>query len=288
MSDRVEAHEGLVTAAIASARAGRHQRARELARLASQESVSVSAHHGTHAATGETMSLVPAGRFAELVEATARVPGIVREEGGVCQKGTLGLAGHALALFECEERDAADEALELLGAASPSRGLVPFRCLAIDILRPLAGLERTRRAAESLGPPRGDVASRIYALRLGLQLSALNSDWGAVDGLVAEARQLAPQACAPTLEWIADWAEAVRLAAAGDGTEAVARATRAGRALERYGEPYTAARLLVDLLPFLDGDQRATLAEDAAGRLAAMGALASATEAISACEQIAE
>ena len=288
MSDRVEAHEGLVTAAIASARAGRHQRARELARLASQESVSLSAHHGTHAATGETMSLVPAGRFAELVEATARVPGIVREEGGVCQKGTLGLAGHALALFECEEREAADEALELLAAASPSRGLVPFRCLAIDILRPLAGLERTRRTAESLGPPRGDVASRLYALRLGLQLSALNSDWSAVDDLVAEARQLAPQACAPTLGWIADWAEAVRLAAAGDGTEAVARATPACRALEKYGEPYTAARLLVDLLPFLDGDQRATLAEDAAGRLVAMGALASATEAISAGERIAE
>lgn len=288
MPDRAEAHQGLVTAAISFTRAGRHEQAREVARLATRESVRLSAHHGTHAGAGETMSLVPAGRFAELVEVTQRVPGIVREEGGrVCQMGALGLAGHALALLECGEREAANEALELLETAPPPRGLVPFRCLAIDILRPLAGLERTRQTAESLGRARATVTGRLYELRLDLQLRALAADWSAVDGLVAEARQVAPQACAPTLAWIADWAEAVCLAAAGDGNEAAARATRAGRALEEYGEPYTAARLLVDLLPFLDGDLRATLAQDAAGRLEALGARASATEAVAARERIA-
>jgi DNA-binding SARP family transcriptional activator len=286
MADRAEAHEGLVTATISFTRAGRHERAREVARRATRESVRLSPHHGTHAAAGETMSLVPAGRFAELVEVTARVPGIVREEGGrLCQMGSLGLAGHALALFESGEREAANEAIELLDAAPPPRGLVPFRCLAIDILRPVVGLERTRRTAESLGPARATVTGRLYELRLYLQLSALAGDWASVDELVAETRQLASRACAPTLGWIADWAEAARLAAAGEGKEATTRAARAHQALEEYGEPYTAARLLVDLLPFLDEDLRAPLAEDAAVRLEAMRAGASAREAAAACEQ---
>lgn len=75
-------------------------------------------------------------------------------------------------------------------------------------------------------------------------------------------------------------------AAAGDPAAAT-RATRASHALDEYGEPYTAARLLVDLLPFLDAGLRATLAEDAGGRLKAMGAYASAVEADAAREPIA-
>jgi hypothetical protein len=129
------------------------------------------------------------------------------------------------------------------------------------------------------GPPRAIVTGRLYALRLDLQLSALAADWGAVDRLVSEARQLAPRACAPTLGWIADWAEAVALAGRGEGNEAVVRASRAARAMERYGEPYTAARLLVDLLPFLAPHLRATLAENVGPRLEAMGACVSATAA---------
>jgi hypothetical protein len=153
-------------------------------------------------------------------------------------------------------------------------------------LRPLAGLEPTRRAAGSLGHAPPTVTGRLYELRLDLQLSALTADWSAVHRLVAEARRLAPQACAPTIDWIADWAEAVSFAAAGD-PDAVPRATRASHALERYGEPYTAARLMVDLLPFLDAGLRVTLAEDAVRRLKAMGAYTSATEAAAACEPIA-
>jgi hypothetical protein len=55
--------------------------------------------------------------------------------------------------------------------------------------------------------------------------------------------------------------------------------TRAAQALQRHGEPYTAARLLTDLLPFLERDLRAPLAEPVAARLEAMGALTSAKDA---------
>jgi hypothetical protein len=284
MPDRTEAHEGLVTAAISFARAGRFERAREVARLSTSESLRLSAHHETHAAAGETMALVPGGRFAELVEVTERVEGIVREEGGrLCQMGALGLAGRALALFESGEREAAQDALELFESAPAPRGAVPFRCLAVDILRPLAGLEATRRAAGRLGNAPATVIGRLYELRLELQLAALTGDWPAVDALVPEARRLAGQASAPTLGWIADWAQAVSLAGSGDA-RAATQATRAGHALEECGESYTAARLLVDLLPFLDADVRAPLAQDAGGRLRAMGAYASAAEAAAACD----
>jgi hypothetical protein len=64
----------------------------------------------------------------------------------------------------------------------------------------------------------------------------------------------------------------------------MSQATRAARGLERHGEAYTAVRLLTDLLPFLDGDQRARLAELAAARLNAMGAVTSAKEATAAAD----
>jgi hypothetical protein len=83
----------------------------------------------------------------------------------------------------------------------------------------------------------------------------------------------------PPLAWTADWAQAVQRAASGEGKRAVSDATRAAQALEHHGERYTAARLLTDLLPFRDYDLRAPLAERAAARLEAMGAVTSAREA---------
>ena len=50
------------------------------------------------------------------------------------------------------------------------------------------------------------------------------------------------------------------------------------------GRPTPAVRLLTDLLPFLDGDLRAALAEHAAARLEAMGAVMSANEATAAAD----
>jgi hypothetical protein len=64
----------------------------------------------------------------------------------------------------------------------------------------------------------------------------------------------------------------------------VSQATRAARGLERRGEAYTAVRVLTDLQPVLNGDLRAPLAEHAAARPDAMGAMRSANEATAAAD----
>jgi hypothetical protein len=186
----------------------------------------------------------------------------------------VALAGFALTMFETGERSAADEALELLEPLLPGKP----RWRAIDIIRPLAGVERAQRLAASLGHPPGAAIDHLDTVRLELQLTALAGEWDALKRLAREAEALARQACAPALSWIAEWAAAAQLAA-GDGAGAVRRTKRALGSLEKHGELYTAARLFVDLLPFLDVDLREALAEDTIKRLEAMGAHGSAAEA---------
>ena len=118
------------------------------------------------------------------------------------------------------------------------------------------GLERAQRAVASLGHPPGAALDHLDAVRLDLQLTALAGDWEALAQIAGEAKTLARRACAPTLRWIADWASAAAVAAVGESAQAVERAKQVANSLERYGEPYTGARLLVDLLPFLEGDAR--------------------------------
>jgi hypothetical protein len=280
LTSRPDAHEARITAAISLTRAGRYKRARELARDATQEAVRMSPHRATHAASAEAHCLVPAGRFEELIEVTTRVLDVVRDEGGrLCQTGSVGLAGRALALYERGEQAAASEALELFESAPPPEGLVHLHWLAIDMLRPLAGAERTRQTGQLVADVGTTPAGRIYELRLKLQLSALLGEWTSLADLIPEARAVASRACAPSLGWTADWAQAVQRAAAGEGDKAVSDAMRAARALEDHGEPYTAARLLTDLLPFLERDLCTPVAERVASSLHAMGALTSATTA---------
>jgi class 3 adenylate cyclase len=283
LPDPAEAHEGLVSAAISFTYAGRYERARQVARRATREVARLGPHHVLHAASAEVMSLVPAGRFAELAEPTAPVVQIVHDEGYHCWKAAVALAGRALMQFESGEQSSANEALTLL--EGQLRGRPRWR--AIDIVRPFAGLDRARRAVADLGDTPGAAIDRLHALRLDLQLTALARDWEALERLVAEARAVAPLACAPVLRWIADWAEAAALAAAGDSAQAVKQAQRASLALQNYGESYMGARLLVDLLPFLDPNLRTALAEDTAKQLNAMGAHASATEAAATIRQTA-
>jgi hypothetical protein len=275
LPDPAEAHDGFVSAALSLTYVGQYERAREVARHTTREAGRLGPHHVIHAASAEVMSLVPAGRFAELAEVTASVSQIVRDEGYHCWKAGVALAGRALTDFECGERSSAHEALALLEEQLPGRP----RWRALDIVRPLAGLDRTQRAVASLGNTPGAAIDRLDALRLDLQLTSMAGDWDAVERLVAEARAVAARACAPVLRWIADWAEAVALAAAGDDSEGLTKAKKAAQRLERYGESYTGARLLVDLLPFLKAEPRAPLAAELARRLEAMGARASAGEA---------
>jgi len=123
------------------------------------------------------------------------------------------------------------------------------------------------------------LADRIYRVRAELELSALAGSWKRVGTLRDEARLLARSACVPYLAAIADWTDAVGLAAAGHSEEAAHRGVEATAALETYGDRYAAGRLLVDLFPFLARADARELARDAAAKLEAMGALKSADQA---------
>jgi class 3 adenylate cyclase/tetratricopeptide (TPR) repeat protein len=279
MADRVEAHEMLVTAARAFCEAGRYEEAEEVADEAASQAARLSPHHRLHAAFAQANHLVPTGRLEKLLDATAPVLDLVVEEGShTCGLGTLALAGHVLAQFETEDTSAAFRALELLDVASPKRRTVFPDSRTVEILRPIVGLDDSRRRLERIEDPE-NIVDRIYKLRAELQIGALAAEWHVLDGLTVEARALSRSACAPSLDWLADWGEAVHLATSGAPAEAMTRATGAMSSLDAYGERYTAARLMVDLLPLLERDVARAAAQDVADRLERMGALASAAEA---------
>jgi len=278
MEDRGEAHELLVTAAIAFADAGRFDEAAEAGAEASSLAARLGPHRGLHAGSAQTNALLPPGRFAELQEATATAPDLVAEEGmHTCFHGLIALAGQALSASEAHDTGAAKRALQVYDTAAVSgTGIHAHRT--IEILRPLIGADEARRRVEQLDVGES-VQGEVYRLRVELQLSALEREWERLQELADRARTLAPSACAPYLVWIADWGEAVEFAERGQTHDAIARARAAASALEAYGERYLAARLLVDLLPVLDAREAKQVAEDAIRRLEAMGARESAAEA---------
>ena len=279
MTDRVQAHELLVTAAVSYADAGRFELAESIADEAAHQAVRLSPHHRLHAASAQTACLLPAGRLLKLREVTSQVVELVLEDGGhPCGHGGHALVGRAVALFEAEERLEAARALELLDRAAPKTGAATWRARTPEVLRPFLGLDEARARLERIEGSK-TVVDRVRRLRSELQFHALACEWDALEGATAEARELAVPACAPYLAWIADWAESTQLAAAGRSTEALEKATGAAGALAAFGERYTAARLLVDLLPLLDSAARGSIAQETADRLEAMGALASAAEA---------
>jgi hypothetical protein len=194
-----------------------------------------------------------------------------------CFHGLAALAGQAIGAFEAGDGDAVKRALEVYDTTAVS-GPGINASQVTEILRPLIGADEARRRLEKVaGGERTD--TEVYRLRVELQLTALERDWGRFTGLAGEARALARSACAPYLDWIADWGKAIELAESGRTSEATAKARAAASALEAYGERYLAARLLVDLLPFLDAGAANELGEEAVRRLEAMGARGSAKDA---------
>jgi class 3 adenylate cyclase len=280
MEDRVEAHEMFVTAAISFADAGNFEAAAHAGAEAGRLAAELGPHSGLHAGSAQTAALLPAGRLPELLHATERAAELVTEEGmQTCFHGLRALAGQAVAAYELEGEADANRALEAYDATKPLTQSY-WELWTIEILRPLRGLEETRRRLDVVKVGQADtVVALIYRFRTGLQVFALAGEWREFETLADEARSLAQTACAPALGWIADWGESVRLATDGRSEEARAKATTAADSLEACGERYTAARLLADLLPFLDGDPGQRLAEDAVRRLEAIGALTSAAEA---------
>jgi hypothetical protein len=278
IEDRGEAHELLVTAALTFADAGRFDEAAVAGAEATMLASQLGPHRSLHAGSAQTRALLPPGRLGELLEATAKAPDLVVEEGmHTCFHGVAALAGQAIAAFEAGDGDAAKRALEVYDTTAVS-GVGIYASRGPEILRPLIGAEGARRRLDTVEEAeRTD--SEVYRLRVELQLTALERDRKRFGIFAGNARSLARSACAPYLDWIADWGESIELAESGRTSEATAKARAAASALEAYGERYLAARLLADLLPFLDAGAADELAEEAVRRLEAMGARGSAEEA---------
>jgi hypothetical protein len=153
-----------------------------------------------------------------------------------------------------------------------------YEYIVAEVLRPVVGIEATRAELESLPPPADDAAATILYLRAQLPILVLSGASRLLDAAITDARKLARSACAPALGWIADWAAAAQ-AAGTDRAGSTERARCATTGLARYGETYTAARLLSEFLTLVDAAAGAELAEKTAQQLTLMGALASATRA---------
>jgi hypothetical protein len=278
MEARGEAHELLVTAAIEFALAGRFDDAALASADAADLAARLGPHRALHAGSAQTSALLPPGRLAELREATAKAAELVAEEGmHTCFHGLTALAGQAVAASEAAGGDAAARALEVYDATAVSDvGVYVYRT--IEMLRAVIGTAEARRRLDEADTTES-MEGNVYRLRLELQLSAMEGDRERFRQLAAEARVLARAACAPYLAWISDWGEAVELAETDRATEAAPKAIRAASALDAYGERYLAGRLLLDLLPALDGESRNAVADEAIRRLEAMGAHRSAAEA---------
>ena len=217
------------------ARAGDFARAKAAATEASQQALRLGPHRRLHSAAAEALARVPSGAFDELAAATAGMTELVAAEGrNVCATGTVGLAGHVLALFQARD-PAVPAAIALFEEiAPPERPLGGWGPTVAEILRPVIGAEATCARLDAIGPVTGDV----IRLRAEIPARALTGD-PQLRALLDEAHALAGPACAPDLAAIAEWGEA---AVSGDRE----RAQRAAAALDERGEHYTAARLLSD------------------------------------------
>jgi hypothetical protein len=283
--DRVEAHESKVTAAICFGWAGRFDQAIDSAREAAVEAAGLSQHRALHSAMAQAFVLVPTGRFADLGERTADVLELAREDASnarTCMAAVVGIAGRALWLYEACQSDAAAAALDFMQRVRPPPTLRAPRptgsfhdYFIVEVLRPLIGVEATGALLEALPPPGDDATSAILYLRAQIPTLALTGGNEQLRVAIADARQLARSACAPALGWIADWAAATQTAN-DDPAASLERALAATTALHEFGEPYTAARLLSDILPLTETTARSQVAESTVQRLTRMGALASA------------
>jgi hypothetical protein len=269
LADHVEAHESYSTAAICFANAGRFAAAREATAQAIAQSARLSPHRALHAAAAAAVTLVPTGRFAELIESQRDLDELATAEGErLCATGAVGLAGYCVALYETGH-PAAARAFEVLRAAVPPTRWLGWGHPLTELLRPAVPAAETRARLRASGRP-PEAWLTVRRLRTELVLGALAGDWDAFAETVPQARALAAAAGAPALRWHADWAEAVRLG----GDEGLALAQAATGALAAYGERYTAGRLMAELLARIDAPPAlvASTAED----LAAMDAHASA------------
>ena len=237
-SDRVEAHESKVTAAICFGWAGRFDRAAQVAQEATLEAPRLSPHRALHSALAQTFCLAPTGRFAELGQATDRVLESALEDAGdgqTCLGAIVGVAGRVLWLHETLQADASAAALELMNRVRPPDRQSIYDYFIAELLRPLLGVETTRTRLQRIQPDEHDSTASILYLRVWLPVLALSGSEDELDHTAADAQRLAQDSCAPALGWIATWAAAARLALSDpDAARGSARAAVA--ALAEHGE----------------------------------------------------
>jgi DNA-binding SARP family transcriptional activator len=280
-SDRIEAHESKVTAAICFGWAGRFDRAVEVAREAMLEAPGLSPHRALHSALALTFCLVPTGRFAELGQATDRVLESALEDAGdgqTCLGASVGIAGRVLCLHESLQAEASAAALEFLNRVRPPDRPSTYDYFIAELLRPVIGADATGARLQRIQPDGRDSTASVHYLRALLPVLVVSGADDALDRSVAAAQELAKMACAPALGCIADWAAATRLAPR-DPEAARTRARAALAALAEHGESYTAARLELDFARIPRASTRVQIAEDVAERFDAMEAHASAADA---------
>jgi hypothetical protein len=252
MSDSVEAQDNRVVAALALAEAGAFQEALPAADDAARLAAGQSPHHRLDAIGAQAASLVPMGRVDALGDVTREALAIAAvDTSAACGAVAMALGAAVLARFEAGDGAATAAALAVFDSAGLA-GIsfsMHYRYRALEMLLPVVGAAGVR---ERLGDGEDP---HPFRLNLELRLAAIEGDAERVAALAAQARARAREACAPWLEWTA---------AAATGAVAAAAAE-----FERYGAPYTAARLLADLAPDT---------ADLAGRFTVMGAHGSAAQ----------
>jgi class 3 adenylate cyclase/tetratricopeptide (TPR) repeat protein len=266
MVDRRQGHEMLVTAAIALTEVGRYEDSKRIGEIAHADAQTMGVHQRIHGIRASTGYMVPLGMLAELSAATAGIIDLATEDGrSLCDFGGGAVYGRALALFEQQRDDEARAVVEFFKTASPDPSRLPIvRLQLVERIRPFVGRDEAERLLEGTPEPT-TTARRTYSIRVRLPMAVLAEDWAAAEQLIVEARSMAAPSCAPQMLVFADWAEAVR-----DGDVENARS-----ALERLGEPYTAARLAVDFLGTMPPSQRTGMRASTTAALEAMGARAS-------------
>ena len=241
--------------------------------IAHADAQAMGVHQRIHGIRALTAYMVPNGMFTELLEGSEGLLELITEDSGrVCDFGGGALLGRALALFEMARTEEGVQAVEFFQGALPDVARIPIVELqAIERVRPFVGLEHAERLLANVHEVSAPV-HHLYSIRARLPMAALRTDWSEVDDLIAQARELAEQCCAPQILAFADWAQSVREGAV----------SRAQAALTALDEPYTAARLAVDFLGTIPTSEATEFRAATEKTLESMGAVASLTELLSA------
>ena len=273
LADRFEAHESLNMAVICFVRAGRFDRARELAAEAARQAPGMSAHRALHAVASQAIALIPGGNFAALLDATDGVEELIAEEREhICANALVALAARAVVLHESGRRSAADAALELFDrVAPPDRPLVRWGPWIVEVTA------RGRRTAGDAS--RGSATSRSGTAPGTRSTSCAPSSrcerWRASGSAPTSSR--ARRARWPARRARRRWASSptgpTRCAWPPTGTTRgpSRSAARPPPPLAERGERYTAARLMTDLLARLGDAAPPDLVAQTAQRLAGHG-----------------